>query len=80
MLTNWVMDEHRIGLKPIIFTIQDIQYRNLQVKMQIRYQWRYFYEFLCLESGEILWIILPRFSIAALNEALTEFAKEVGSG
>jgi len=44
------------------------------------YKWTYLYGFICPQSGEIYWLILPTVSVELFSMALQEFAKEVGAG
>ena len=44
------------------------------------YKWTYLYGFVCPQSGEVYWLILPTVNVELFSRALQEFAKEVGSG
>jgi hypothetical protein len=44
------------------------------------YKWTYLYGFVCPQSGEAYWLILPTVSVELFSMALQEFAKEVGAG
>ena len=74
------MDEHRIGLKPILRRVWCKYGQRPIVTVQHRYQWLYEYGFVCPTSGETFWLLLPRVSIAAYTLALKEFAHAVGAG
>ena len=44
------------------------------------YKWTYLYGFVCPQSGEVYWLILPTVNVELFSRALQEFAKEVGAG
>ena len=74
------MDEHRIGLKPIIRRVWCKRGQRPVVTVQQRYKWMYEYGFVCPHSGETFWLLLPRVSVAAYTLALAEFARAIGAG
>jgi transposase len=43
------------------------------------YEWTYLYGFVCPESGEVYWLILPTVNVELFSMALGEFAREVGA-
>ncbi len=68
------MDEHRIGLKPVIRRVwASPGYRPTTI-VHHRYQWLYVYGFVQPTTGQNFWLLLPTVSIAAFNLALQEFA------
>jgi transposase len=77
---QWTMDEHRIGLKPIIRRVWRRKGQRPIVRVQHRYKWMYLYGFVCPASGQTFWLLLPMVSIAAYTLALREFAHAVGAG
>jgi len=72
------MDEHRIGLKPIVRRVWSKQ--RPTVRVHHRYQWQYLYGFVCPQTGQTFWLILPTVSIEAFHKALKELAKGLGIG
>ena len=44
------------------------------------YKWTYLYGFVCPQSGEVYWLILPTVNVELFSMALQQFAKEVGAG
>ena len=74
------MDEHRIGLKPIIRRVWRRKGQRPIVKVQHRYKWVYLYGFVCPSSGQTFWLLLPTVSIVAYTLALVEFARALGAG
>jgi DDE superfamily endonuclease len=75
----WTVDQHRIGLKPILRRIWCRRGRRPEAVVQHRYQWCYLYAFVHPPSGRTVWLLLPTVSIAAFTVALTEFAQAVGT-
>ena len=69
------MDEHRIGLKPIVRRIWARKGKRPIVTVHHRYQWRYLYGFVCPERGETFWLILPTVSVEVFSQALAELAR-----
>ena len=76
----WAMDEHRIGLKPIVRRMWCKRGRRPIITVQHRYKWMYEYGFVCPSSGQTFWLLLPHVSITAYSLALAEFARAVGAG
>jgi hypothetical protein len=74
------MDEHRIGLKPLIRTVWARKRVRPSVTVQHRYQWLYLYAFVRPSSGETFWLLLPQVTTTAYTQALQEFATWVGCG
>jgi transposase len=77
---HWTMDEHRIGLKPIIRRVWRRKGQRPSVKVQHRYKWLYLYGFVCPSTGQTFWLLLPMVSVAACTLALKEFACAIGAG
>jgi hypothetical protein len=76
----WAFDEHRLGLKPIIRKVWSKRGQRPIAIVHHRYEWLYLYGFVCPESGQTQWLILPRVNVAWFNRALQEFATAVGAG
>ncbi len=76
----WAMDEHRIGLKPLLRRVWASPGFRPLVKVQHRYQWSYVYGFVQPASGRTFWLLMPTVSIPAFNIALDHFARFVGVG
>jgi hypothetical protein len=74
------MDEHRIGLKPIVRRIWALRGERPVVIVHHRYDWRYLYGFVCPETGETFWLILPTVSTEVFSMALNELATFLGLG
>lgn len=68
------MDEHRIGLKPILRRVWSLRGVRPSVLVHHRYQWLYVYGFVHPPSGRTFWLLMPTVSIDAFTVALREFA------
>lgn len=54
----WAMDEHRVGLKPIVRRVWARRGKRPQVVVRPRYEWLYVYGFVCPETGETeFWLV-----------------------
>lgn len=71
------MDEHRLGLKPILRRVWALRGQRPQVVVRPRYEWLYLYGFVHPRSGRTWWLTMPTVSIVAFNLALTEFAADL---
>jgi len=71
---RWTMDAHRIGLKPMVRRIWARKGERPIITVHQRYQWRYLYGFVCPQSGETFWLILPTVSVEVFSQALGERA------
>jgi transposase len=76
----WGEDEHRIGLKPILRRVWRKKGQRPIVTVQPRYKWTYLYGFVCPQSGQSFWMLLPRVAVAIWTLVLAEFAAAVGAG
>lgn len=74
------MDEHRLGLKPIVRKVWAKRGQRPIAVVEHRYEWLYLYGFVCPSSGQNQWLILPRVNTAWFNQALQEFAEAIGAG
>ncbi len=76
----WAMDEHRLGLKPIIKRVWTRYGEQPIAKVNWRYQWLWLYGFMYPSTGETYFWILPKVNIELFNKVLADFAKEFGVG
>lgn len=74
------MDEHRLGLKPILRRVWARRGRRPVVAVRPRYEWLWVYGFVRPATGETWWLVLPRVNVAAMAAALAEFARAMGAG
>ena len=68
------MDEHRVGLKPILRKLWSLRGQRPIIPVQHRYEWLYLYGFVQPATGRNFWLILPTVSIPAFSTALAHFA------
>lgn len=73
------MDEHRLGLKPILRKRWAAKGQRPVVRVQHRYKWLYLGAFVNPQSGQSSWYILPGVSVAAYTHVLHDFAKSVAA-
>lgn len=76
----WAFDEHRVGLKPILRKVWSPIGERPIAPVNHRYEWIYLYGFVCPNTGNTEWYILPRVNVNWFNEALKAFAQAVGAG
>ncbi len=74
----WAMDEHRLGLKPVLRRVWVPRGEQPIAKVHWRYQWLWLYGFVRPETGESYFWILPRVNITLFNQVLADFAREFG--
>jgi DDE superfamily endonuclease len=74
------MDEHRIGLKPILRRVWARRGQPVRAVVHPRYEWEYVYGFVQPEDGTTHWVLLPTVSTEAFSAALADFARDQGVG
>lgn len=68
------MDEHRVGLKPIIRRTWTLIGEKPKTTVQHRYEWLYVYSFVHPFSGTTHWYLIPRVNVDWFNVVLANFA------
>ncbi|MDZ8186634.1 MAG: IS630 family transposase [Nostoc sp. ChiSLP02] len=76
----WGMDEHRLGLKPIIRRVWVARAEQPIANVHWRYQWLWLYGFVHPQTGETYFWILPKVNIELFNQVLADFAREFAVG
>lgn len=76
----WAMDEHRLGLKPILRTMWAPTGKPLVCPVQPRYEWLYIYAFVNPETGESRFWLVPEVTKVAYQLVMDAFATSVGAG
>jgi len=76
----WAMDEHRLGLKPILRRVWVNVGEQPIANVYWRYQWLWLYGFVHPESGETYYWILPKVNTDLFNQVLADFAREFKLG
>src|SRR5258707_11182456 len=70
-LEAWVMDEHRIGLKPILRRVWAPRGQRPIVRIHPRYEWLYIYAFAQPSTERSFYLLMPTVSIEAFSVALS---------
>ena len=70
------MDEHRIGLKPIVRAVWAKRGRRPVVSVKPRYEWLYVYGFVCPETGETSFWLAQSVNTETMSAVLGAFARE----
>jgi len=76
----WVMDEHRLGLKPIIRRVWSLPGQRPLATVHHRYEWLYVYGFVQPTTGRSFWLLFPTVSVPAFTLALRHFAAFAQAG
>lgn len=74
------MDEHRLGLKPILKRVWSPVGVRPIVQVRPGYDWLYVYGFVQPTTGRNFWLLMPTVSMVAFSIALRHFADFVGTG
>ncbi len=81
----WAVDEHRIGLKPIlqkVWTLPTVPGQRSQrplAPVEHRYAWRYLVGFVHPASGRTVWHLATTVNIELFSVELDAFAREIGA-
>ena len=70
----WSMDEHRLGLKPILRREGVDEFSNANAVVNWRFQWLWLYGFVHPSTGETYWWILPFVNSQLFDRVLKDFA------
>jgi transposase len=76
----WAMDEHRVGLKPILRSTWAPMGERPRAVVYPRYEWLYVVAFVHPESGSTSFWLIPEVSKASFLLVLHAFAAEQGVG
>jgi hypothetical protein len=74
------MDEHRIGLQPIVRRVWAPRGQRPVALVQPRYRWRYLSGFVHPLSGRTQWHLASTVNLALFSASLAAFAEQVGAG
>jgi hypothetical protein len=74
------MDEHRIGLKPILRKVWSKRGKRPVAVIRPRYKWLWVVAFVCPESGKTIWWLVPVLNAPTFARLLAGFAEECGAG
>jgi DDE superfamily endonuclease len=76
----WAMDEHRVGLKPILRKVWAFDGQRPIAPVQHRYEWRYASGYVHPASGRTPWHLGTTVSIDPFRVGLEAFARRAGAG
>ena len=71
----WAMDEHRVGLKPILRRVWARRGKRPQAVVRPRYEWLYVYAFVCPETGETEFWLVPSANTESFQRVLAAFLR-----
>jgi transposase len=74
------MDEHRIGLKPLLKKVWTLPGQRPVALVQHRYEWRYLVGFVHPASGRTVWQLATTVCTELFAAELADFARAVGAG
>jgi hypothetical protein len=74
----WAEDEPRLGLLPVVRRVWAPGGTRPAARVHQRYQWLYGYGLVRPTTGERWWCLLPTGTVAAMQLALAEFARDAG--
>jgi hypothetical protein len=75
----WAVDEHRIGLKPLLQKVSCVDHQRPLAPVQHRYDWRYLVGFVHPSSGQTTFHLATSVSIPLFEVELAAFATAVGA-
>jgi transposase len=75
----WAVDEHRIGLKPILHKVWCIEEQRPLTPVQHRFEWCYLVGFVHPASGRTVFHLATTVSIPLFEVELEAFARQVGA-
>jgi transposase len=75
----WAVDEHRIGLKPILHKVWCFDGQRPLAPVQHRYEWRYLVGFVHPASGRTVFHLATSVNIPLFEAELAAFAQTVGA-
>ena len=74
------MDEHRVGLKPMLRRVWPRRRQPPRAVVRPRYEWEYVYSVVQPARGTTHWLLMTTVSTAAFSAALANFAHDQGVG
>ena len=76
----WAMDEHRLGLKPVLRRQWAPKGQRPIAVGRHRYEWLYLYGFVHPGTGGVVWYVCTVVDTGLLSAVLAAFAAAVGAG
>ena len=78
-LELWAVDEHRIGLKPLLHKVWALGDQCPVAPVEHRFAWRYLVGFVHPASGRTIFHVATSVSVALIEAEIEAFAAEVGA-
>lgn len=75
-LTLWAMDEHRLGLLPVLRRVWARRGQRPIAWVRRRYQWLYVFGFVRPRTGQSWWALVPTVNTQAMSTVLAAFAED----
>ncbi len=75
----WAVDEHRVGLKPLLRKVWTLAGQRPIAPVEHRYAWRYLVGFVHPASGRSVWHLATSVNIELFSVELEAFAREMGA-
>lgn len=75
----WAVDEHRIGLKPIMRKVWTLDGTHPRAPVEHRFAWRYLVGFVHPASGRTVFHLATTVSIRVFEVELAAFARQAGA-
>ncbi|MBP2312943.1 IS630 family transposase [Azospirillum soli] len=79
-LAVWAMNEHRVGLKPVLRRVWAPRDCGPIVHGHHRFEWMSIYGFVRPSTGAVVWFLADGVGTALFSKILTAFARDVGAG
>lgn len=79
-LEVWALDEHRLGLKPVLRRVWAPRGQRPIARGHHRFAWLYVSGFVRPATGALVWFLANGVGAALFGEILAAFAREVGAG
>jgi transposase len=76
----WAMDEHRVGLKPVLRKVWAKRGNRPVAVIRPRYKWLWVVAFVCPENGKTIWWLVPALNAPTFARLLAGFAEECEAG
>ncbi len=76
----WCMDEHRLGLKPILGKVWAERGKTPIAPVKHRYEWLYLYAFICPHTGQNQHWLSPNVDTPSFGAILNQFAIDNRAG
>lgn len=77
-LTLWAMDEHRLGLLPVLRRVWAPRGQRPIAWVRRRYQWLYVFGFVRPRTGQSWWALVPTVNTQVMRTVLAAFAADAG--